>query len=135
MNWKEDRVIRAISGGATTIRDVSRKCFPGVRPVEKADSQVRNNVRRLVRDGLVRRAKRKAEAVRAYGAYEVTGKGAAYVSEAPAVKAPKPKVVGKAKVAKIVKALESKDAGERLAAATIIMDSVYGAAGEVEVAQ
>ena len=89
LNWKEDRVIRAIASGKTTIRDVARKCFPGVRPVEKADSQVRNNVRRLVRDGLVQRAKRKAEALRAYGAYEVTAEGAEFVESTQPIPAPK----------------------------------------------
>jgi len=63
LNWKEARILKhLVENGESTLRDISRACFPGVRPVEKADSQVRNNLRRI-RDtlggkALVKRVKR-----------------------------------------------------------------------------
>lgn len=73
-NWKEDRVITALkrSEEPLTIRQLAWKCFPGVRPVTKADSWVRNALRILVRDGY---ASRKAR-----GTYDATAKGRASVA-------------------------------------------------------
>jgi hypothetical protein len=45
-------------GGKLTIREMARSAFPGVRPVEKADSWVRNSLRVLVRDHGVRKVGR-----------------------------------------------------------------------------
>lgn len=57
LNWKQDRVWLFLleRGAPMTIRQLARRCFPGVRPVAKADSQVRNSLRRLVRERLVRK--------------------------------------------------------------------------------
>lgn len=56
LNWKEERVVKALrTVEYATIRWVARKCFPGVRPATKADSQVRNSVRKPIKIGLVAR--------------------------------------------------------------------------------
>ena len=38
-----------------TVREVARLCFPGFRPVQKGDLQVRNAARRLADMGLIER--------------------------------------------------------------------------------
>lgn len=57
LNWKEKRVVTTLkkSRRPLTIRELTRRCFPGVRPVEKGDSQVRNSLRKPVRDAIVRK--------------------------------------------------------------------------------
>lgn len=50
LNKKQEKVNDALQAAFAelTIRELARKCFPGVRPVEKADSWVRNALRKLV---------------------------------------------------------------------------------------
>lgn len=57
LNWKEQRVVEALQQkqDKLTIRELARACFPGVRPVEKADSQVRNALRKPRKLKLVRK--------------------------------------------------------------------------------
>jgi hypothetical protein len=51
----ESKVLKALSGGATkSIRQLARACFPGVRPITKADSRVRNALRRPRATGVVK---------------------------------------------------------------------------------
>lgn len=70
---KRSKVLGQLAGkGPASIRNVARACFPGVRPVTKADSWVRNALRILVRDGY---ASRKAR-----GTYDATAKGRASVA-------------------------------------------------------
>lgn len=67
---KKLKVLRhVVENGVSSIRDITRGCFPGVRPIEKGDSQTRNQLRTLVRDGYVVR--------KARGAVDATGKGRA----------------------------------------------------------
>lgn len=72
LSAKQDKVLKffASLGTPGTIREAARKCFPGVRPVEKADSQVRNAFRRLKRMALLTKVAR--------GTYEATEKGKAH---------------------------------------------------------
>ncbi len=60
LHWKTVRVRDALraSDEPLTIRELARKCFPGVRPREKADSQVRNHLRVLVPRGEARKVRR-----------------------------------------------------------------------------
>jgi hypothetical protein len=56
LNRKELKVVDVLhKRGPLTIRQMARLCFPGVRPITKADSQTRNSLRRPLRDGLVKR--------------------------------------------------------------------------------
>jgi hypothetical protein len=52
LNWKEERVVGVLKKAARplTIREIGARCFPGVRPVTKRDSQVRNSLRKPVRE-------------------------------------------------------------------------------------
>lgn len=62
LNWMEERLLRILGAGGDrasyTIRELAREAFPGVRPVTKADSKVRNALRRPVARGLVERLER-----------------------------------------------------------------------------
>lgn len=59
LNWKEERVVarlKEVAPSALTIRELARKCFPGVRPASKADSQVRNSLRKPTRLRMIKKA-------------------------------------------------------------------------------
>jgi predicted transcriptional regulator len=60
MSKKKEKVLKFIAAAAAPVklREIARACFPGVRPVEKADSQVRNQLRTLRRDQLVKKIAR-----------------------------------------------------------------------------
>lgn len=49
MNWMEERVLKQIkqSKAGIHIRAIAKSCFPGVRPITKADSRTRNALRFL----------------------------------------------------------------------------------------
>lgn len=48
-----------------TIREIARECFPGKRPVQKADSWVRNSLRFWVDQKKAKKVERGTYAVRA----------------------------------------------------------------------
>lgn len=67
LNWKEKRVLDTLREAAVeiegeifyppmTVREVARLCFPGFRPVQNGDLQVRNAARKLEGMGLIERA-------------------------------------------------------------------------------
>ena len=60
LHWKTARVRDALKQSDTplTIQQLARKCFPGVRPRAKAQSQVRNHLRVLVPRGEARKVGR-----------------------------------------------------------------------------
>ena len=57
LNTREAKVLQAIvdAGGPISIRDAAKAAFPGVTPIAKADSWVRNSVRRPTIVGWIRR--------------------------------------------------------------------------------
>jgi hypothetical protein len=58
LSWKQKRVVDNLrTVEYATLGWLARKCFPGVRPVKKANSWVRNSVRKPVRLGLIERVK------------------------------------------------------------------------------
>jgi predicted transcriptional regulator len=61
LNPHEEKVLKVIkSQGVATIREIATKEFPGVRPIQKADSRVRNALRKLVKAQLVMKTDRGA---------------------------------------------------------------------------
>ena len=61
LNPHEEKVLKVIkSRGVATIREIASKQFPGVRPITKADSRVRNALRKLVKAQLVMKTDRGA---------------------------------------------------------------------------
>jgi orotidine-5'-phosphate decarboxylase len=59
-NYKHNKLLTALRATSEPqkIRQLTRQVFPGVRPVEKGDSQVRNTLRALVCRGLVQKVGR-----------------------------------------------------------------------------
>lgn len=57
LNWKEERIVELLlsCGEPLTLKQLRRKAFPGVRPITKADSQVRNSLRKPRKLRLIKR--------------------------------------------------------------------------------
>lgn len=73
LSKKATKVVKFLAdNGVASIREISRACFPGVRPVEKADSWARNALRIPTRDGYAKKQAR--------GTYDATGKGRAVLT-------------------------------------------------------
>jgi hypothetical protein len=67
MTERESRILSALKRARKplTIREMAREAFPGIRPVERADTTVRNSLRRHRDDKTIKQTGRGTYAARA----------------------------------------------------------------------